>query len=130
MKTWHYNMVNIIKSPGFSESLIECLESLEGPKDHNIVLAMLNSYFNLRNKNFSTNWIYLPNKKVTLHLNMDGIYFLPESTFNLDNLDMLHDLNSTLYSSIGYKKWVLTFKKTKPPEKEDLKCLIQKKLFM
>ena len=129
MKTWHYNMVNIIKSPYFRESLIECLNSLEGEKDHSIILAMLNSYFNLRNKNFSTNWIYLPSKKVTLHLNMKGIYFSPERTFNIDNLEMLDRLNSILYSGIGYKSWVLTFTKTKPPNKKDLKCLIQKKLF-
>ena len=122
-------MVSIIKSPKFKESLVKCLESLEGAKDHSIILSMLNSYFNLRNKNFSTNWIYLPCKKVTLHLNMKGIYFLPEKTFNTKDLDLIDNLNKLLYESIGYKSWVLTFKKTKPPAKKDLKCLIQKKLF-
>lgn len=122
-------MVNIIKNSEFKETLITCLETLEGNKDHKIIIAMLNSYFNLRNKNFSTNWLYLPRKKVTLHLNMKGIYFLPEKAFSVEDIDLLDSLNSTLYNSIGYKHWVLTFKKTKPPAKKDLKCLIQKKLF-
>ena len=130
MKTWHYNMVRIIKSPEFKESLITCLRSLEGEKDHSIVLSMLNSYFNLRNKNFSTNWLYLPGKKVTLHLNMKGIYFLPETSFNSENLELLCSLNKCLYDSIGFKDWVLTFKKTKPPKKQELECQLKKKRFI
>ena len=123
-------MVRIIKSPEFKESLVTCLSSLEGEKDHSIVLSMLNSYFNLRNKNFSTNWIYLPRKKVTLHLNMKGIYFLPETSFNSENLELLYSLNECLYDSIGFKDWVLTFKKTKPPKKQELECLLKNKRFI
>ena len=117
-------MVNIVKSPEFRDSLVSCLDSLEGSKDHSVVLSMLSSYFNIRNKNFGSNWVYLPTKKVTLHLNTKGIYLVPEVTFSSEDLELIDSLNAKLYAGVGYNNWVVTFKKTRPPKKEDLECLM------
>mgnify|MGYP001396929332 CR=1 FL=1 len=115
MKTWHYNVVDIIKDPEFRQALVECLERLEGTKKHDIVLSMLSNYFNHRNKGFTSNWLYLPESRVTLYIGREGIYFKPEFSIENNTKTMLDKLNLDLYKAIGRRSWIVTFTKTKPP---------------
>lgn len=122
MKSWHYNISRIVKSPEFKSALISCLNELEGPRDHSILLSMLKNYFSLRNKGFGTNWINLPTSKVTLCVTQRGVYFCPEVGYPETSLPKLLDLNDVLFKGIGKRDWVLTFTDTKPPSKEKLLC--------
>lgn len=122
MKAWHYNVVKIIKHPDFKDELLRCLRTLEGVREHSIVLDMLSNYFSLRNKNFGSNWVNLPTSKTTLYVTKSGIYFLPDVNFNKDNINSILELNSALYRSIGRKTWIITFNKTKTPTEEDILC--------
>lgn len=125
MRAWHYNIVKIIKNPDFKDTLLQCLRSLEGSRDHSIVLSMLGNYFNLRNKNFGSNWVSLPTSRVTLYVNKSGIYFLPDIGFSIEDVPSILDLNAQVYASIGRRTWVLTFKKTKSPTKEEMLCHLE-----
>ena len=118
MKTWHYNIINIVKNVEFRDALKDCLDSLEKDKDHSIVLSMLSNYFNSRNAGFTSNWLYLPKSRVTLYINKKGVYFLPESTVTPEKVALLTELNAAIYEAIGYQDWVVTFTKTKPPNME------------
>ena len=110
MKCWHYNVIRIIRSKQFSEALLACLDILEPTKDNSIILAMLKSYFNSRNRDFGSNWIDLPSCRTTLKINQQGIYF--EGTGGYDDLGIfdLSNLNNALQASIGTRDWVVTFR--------------------
>jgi hypothetical protein len=129
MKPWHHNVVRILKDPDVKSALTACLCELEGQKEHSIVLSMLSNYFNLRNKDFGSNWIYLPNSKVVLHLGKKGIYFAPGVAFNDSRIQTLVDLNDRIHESVGHKNWVLTFSKTSPPKIKDLLCQKKKSIY-
>ena len=116
MKAWHYNISRILKKKCVKEAIVSCLSELEGTKDHSLVIQMLNNYFNVRNKGFGSNWLYLPRSKVILHITKKGIYFKP-SVKTVDFVkNSLNSLNSGLYEAIGKKDWVITFEKTHPPK--------------
>lgn len=117
MKTWHYNVLSIIRSEPFKEELVNCLADLEGTdKDHSIVVSMLLNYYNKRNKKFSTNWIYLPKSRATLHINRKGIYVCPEYEASESQKKKLDDINNRLYSAIGDRNWIVAFTKVRPPD--------------
>jgi hypothetical protein len=122
MRAWHYNIVRIIKNPDFKETLLRCLRSIEGFRDHTLVLGMLSNYFSLRNKNFGSNWVNLPTSRVTLYINKSGIYFLPDLGFSKVDIPRILELNAEVYAAIGRSTWVLTFNKIKSPTKKDILC--------
>ena len=116
MKAWHYNISRILKKKCVKEAIVTCLSELEGFKDHTLIIQMLNNYFNLRNKGFGSNWIYLPRSKAILHVTKEGIYFKP-SVKAVDSVkSSLDSLNSKLYEAIGKKDWVITFERVSPPK--------------
>lgn len=104
-----------------------CLNDLEGEKNHSIILSMLNNYFNLRNKGFGSNWLFLPESKATLYIDRRGVYFLPGPNYSVDMLDRIVSSNQSIYESIGESSWVLTFSKTTPLSAEEILCQMKKK---
>ena len=115
MKTWHYNVMDIIKCPDFKEALFECLEELEGSKDHSIILAMLCNYFNKRNTNFGSNWIDLPESGYRLIVDTTGIYFSIVGNCTKELESSTPKYNKLLFRAIGFSRWVIAFSTTKPP---------------
>ena len=104
-----------------------CLNDLEGEKNHSIILSMLNNYFNLRNKGFGSNWLFLPESKATLYIDRRGVYFLPGPNYSVDMLDRIVSSNQRIYESIGESSWVLTFSKTTQLSEEEISCQTKKK---
>jgi len=104
-----------------------CLNDLEGEKNHSIILSMLNNYFNLRNKGFGSNWLFLPESKATLYIDRRGVYFLPCPNYSVDMLDRIVSSNQSIYESIGESSWVLTFSKTTPLTAEEISCQMKQK---
>ena len=115
MKSWHYNIVRILKGTEFKRKLIECLDVLEGYKEHSIIIAMLLNYFSLRNVGFKKNSINFPLSRVTLNINRRGVYFSPCKKTLPCVRAKINKLNTCLFEAIGLRDWVITFSKPTPP---------------
>ena len=105
MRCWHYNIVPIIRCKEFQKALSYTLVRLEPDRKPEIIISMLCNYFNLRNRDFGSNWIELPSRVAVLHVNKYGIYYRESLNPRRD----LGELNSVLKESIPVDKWVITF---------------------